>query len=350
MAAYLDGKTNKWYASFWYSTFNGDRKKKLKRGFSLKREAIKWERDFLDKQEAQPDMLFSSLVEIYLEDMSHRLKVSTMHTKKSMIENNILPFFSEYRINAIKPPNIRRWQNEKINSGLSNTYLRQLNTQLSAIFNYAVRFYGLSENPILKAGTMGKANADEMDFWTKEEYLTFREAIRNRTKSLVAFDLLYFTGMRFGEFIALTKEDIDIENHFVDINKTLSRIKKVDYITEPKTKKAIRNIPIPVKVTEELQDYFAKMYELKNKDRIFMFTNKYMMGEIKRGCELSGIKAIRIHDIRHSHASLLINMGYSIRLIADRLGHEKIETTLNTYGHLYPDEQSKLANELNKML
>lgn len=191
-----DKKTGKWLCQFYYTDWQGNRKKKFKRGFRTKSEAEAWARDFLQQQESNLEMRFDKFVEIYLEDMEARLKENTVRTKRYIIDLKILPYFGNRAINEIKAADIRKWQNELLKKGYSETYLKTINNQLSAIFNYAERYYDLQGSPCKKAGSIGKSRAEEMDFWTKEEYLQFLEGVRDKPVSYMAFQLLYWTGVR----------------------------------------------------------------------------------------------------------------------------------------------------------
>ena len=196
---------------------------------------------------------------------------------------------------------------------------------------------------------MGKKNAEEMQFWTLAEYKKFREAVRNKSRSFMAFQVLYYTGMRIGELMALTKADVDLDARTVSISKTYSRRNGEDVITPPKTPKSNRVIAIPPFLCDELRAYMTTLYGLQGGDRIFPFTKYFLEHEMVRGCRLSGVKKIRLHDLRHSHASLLIEEGFSPLLIAERLGHENVETTLNTYSHLWPHKQEQVAGRLEAL-
>lgn len=349
--AYKDEKQGTWYVQFYYTTWTGEKKKKLKRGFKKKGEALEWEREFLSKQQANPDMSFGSLVELYFEDMENRLRKSTIANKKYMIELKILPYFKNMPINTIKATHIRKWQNKlmKDEKDYSETYLKAINNQLVAIFNYAVKYYDLKENPCHKAGSMGKKNAEEMLFWTKDEYMKFIECVENKPQSKIAFETLYWTGMRIGELMALTLADIDFDNKTITISKSIQRLGKEDVVTAPKTPKSNRVIPITDFLCEDLKTYTNTLYDVKPNDRIFPFTKYFLHHEMDRGCKKANVKRIRLHDLRHSHASLLVELGFTPLLIAERLGHEKIETTLNTYSHLYPNKQNKVVDALEKL-
>lgn len=205
MPAYKDEKTGKWFAKFYYTNWQGIKKQKWKRGFATKKEALGFERDFLEKQSANPDMTFQNLYEIYMEDMAARLKQSTLLTKKAVLQTHILPSFGSKPINEIKASDVRRWQAKLMSSpnNYSQTYLKKINTELNSIINYAKRFYDLNTNPCGKAGTIGKAKAEEMDYWTYDEYIAFREGVKDKSLSYICFEVLYWTGMREGELLAL---------------------------------------------------------------------------------------------------------------------------------------------------
>ena len=347
MKAEKDKKTGKWLIQYRYTDWQGKRRKSTKRGFATKREAEEWLRNFLITQKADFDMKFEDFWKIYCADMETRLREHTMRTKKYIVELKILPYFGNKRVNDITAADIRQWQNELIKMGYSPTYLKTINNQLSAIFNYAVRYYDLKSNPCAKAGSMGKSKAEEMDFWTGEEFRKFIDSVMNKRLSYMAFMILYWTGMRLGELLALNPKDVDLEKRTISITKSYQRLGKKDVITPPKTSKSKRVITIPEFLAADIKDYMDSLYDLQEDDRLFPITKYYLEHEMQRGIKESGVKRIRVHDLRHSHASMLIELGFSPLEIANRLGHEKVETTLNTYAHLYPNKQTKLAERLD---
>lgn len=239
------------------------------------------------------------------------------------------------------------YRNEE-NKPYSSSYLKTLHNQLSAIFNYAVRFYDLRSNPASKAGNMGSEERKEMLFWTKEEYQKFSEVMMDKPPSYYAFQMLYWTGIREGELLALTSADFDFEKGTVKISKTYQRLKGQDVITSPKTKKSNRTVQMPDFLCTEMLEFFGMQYGLKKKDRIFTVTKSYLHHEMERGAKEAGVKRIRIHDLRHSHISLLIDMGFSAVAIADQVGHESIEITYR-YAHLFPSKQKEMAVKLDFM-
>ena len=347
MKAEKDKKTGKWLIQYRYTDWQGKRRKSTKRGFATKREAEEWLRNFLITQKADFDMKFEDFWKMNCADMETRLREHTMRTKKYIVELKILPYFGDKRVNDITAADIRQWQNELIKMGYSPTYLKTINNQLSAIFNYAVRYYDLKSNPCAKAGSMGKSKAEKMDFWTVEEFRKFIDSVMNKRLSYMAFMTLYWTGMRLGELLALNPKDVDLEKRTISITKSYQRLGKKDVITPPKTPKSKRVITIPEFLAADIKDYMDSLYDLQENDRLFPITKYYLEHEMQRGIKESGVKRIRVHDLRHSHASMLIELGFTPLEIANRLGHEKVETTLNTYAHLYPNKQTKLAERLD---
>lgn len=349
MKAEKDPATGKWLIQYRYKDWTGKNKKSTKRGFRTKKEAEEWARNFLLQQTQSCNMLFSDFVSIYLNDMGHRLREHTIINKEYIIRDKLLPYFGAKKLNEITVADIRAWQNTLIEQGYSQTYLKTIHNQISAIFNYAVRYYELRDNPCRKAGSMGKAKADEMLIWTKDEYQAFSDSIMDNRFSWLAFQILFWTGIRIGELLALTFADIDLEKNIITVNKSYQYLNGKDVITPPKTPKSNRKVNIPVFLAEDIQDYKNSLYDLNLTDRVIPISKSKLEKEMQRGVKLSGVKKIRIHDLRHSHASLLIEMGFSPKEIAERLGHENIETTLNTYSHLYPDKQERLANRLDEL-
>lgn len=193
---------------------------------------------------------------------------------------------------------------------------------------------------------MGREEKKEMKFWTKDEYLKFAEVMMDKPVSYYAFEVLYWCGIREGELLALTAPDFDFENETLTINKSYQRLRGQDIITSPKTPKSNRVIKMPHFLAEEIHDYFSHLYGLQPDSRVFDVTKNYLHREMERGCKEAGVKKIRIHDLRHSHVSLLIDMGFSALAIADRVGHESIDITYR-YAHLFPSKQNEMADKLD---
>ena len=303
MAAYKDEQRGTWYVSFHYYDWTGKNCRKVKRGFKTKREATEWERHFRMKEAADFDMTFEEFVQAYTRDMKLKLKHNTWLTKEHILRTKLLSYFKDKKMRDIRPKDIIQWQNEQISyrdekgKPYAPTYLKTLQSELSALFNHA-------------------------------------------------FQILYWCGLRVGELLALTPQDIDIDNKVIRITKSYQRLEGEDVITDPKIPKSKRNVSMPDFLCEELKDYIGRLYGILPSDRIFHLTKSFLHHEMTRGAEKAGVKRIRIHDLRHSHISHLIDIGFSAVAIADRVGHESIDITYR-YSHLFPSKQVAMADRLD---
>lgn len=234
-------------------------------------------------------MRFADFYKLYEEDLKTKLKLNTWRTKDVIFQKKLIPYFKDKKMNEISPADIIKWQNEMIKKRQADgkpykpTYLKTMQSELSVIFNHAVRFYNLRENPVKKAGTIGKGKANEMDFWTKEEYLKFIECVKDKPISYYAFQILYWCGIREGELLALTPADIDFENKKLHITKSYQYINGEDIITDSKTEKSRRDVVIPDFLVEELRQFIGMLYGYGRDDRIFQITKSYLHHEMSRG-------------------------------------------------------------------
>ncbi len=342
-----------WYCSFHYKDWRGDPQRKVKRGFLTRKDALEFERSFLDHGKKDPILLFSALTEEYLKDLQTRLKPTTLGHKKNVINNKLVPYFGKTRVCDIDPRKIRLWQNELIKQkgpsgdGYAETYLRSIHAEMSAIMNYAVRYYSLEKNPCLAAGTIGKGNAEEMTIWSREQ---FEEAMQyeKRRSHRIALYTLFYTGMRGGELLALTPEDIPKDQKIIRINKNYAVVDGEEMFLTPKTESSIRDVAIHQKLHDDLIEFIESM-GLDKTERIFYFRRSGLLHSVQKIARKAGLPQIRIHDLRHSHASMLIEMGVPITEISKRLGHDSPATTLRIYSHLYPGKERNVADLLDAL-
>lgn len=351
MSIHRNDKTGKWDVKFRYKDITGATRQTMKRGFPTKKAAQQYEIDFRLKQQGQLDMKFGDFVELYLAEKGSQIRSTTLETKENIIRTKILPYFENRKIQDIRPVDIKRWQSDMIkakgknNKPYSQDYLRTINNVLSSIFNYAVNIYDLRSNPVRKAGGMGKQVLKDDDFWTKEEYQKFSEYVAKHPDYYYAFEILYWTGIRKSELLALTPADFNFKDNTMRINKQRIVDHKNWKITDPKTDKGNRVIVIPQFLADEITCYISLLYKPAADDLLFNFGRSDLNKMIKRGAEAVGIKKIDVHGLRHSHVSLLINNGFSALAIGDRVGHESQDITYR-YAHLFNEAQSKMAAAL----
>ncbi len=351
MAVYKDRKRGSWYVQASFCDSGGKRVRTTKRGFASKREAQAWERDFLARHEGSLTMTFEAFWAVYERDRRPRVRESTWFSKEMITRDKILPFFGDIPMCEITSQDIIRWQNELTShrgssgAGYAPTYIRTIENQLACVLNHAVRHYGLARNPMLATGRVGGRRAGEMRYWTKDEYLRFSEAIMDKPDAWLAFEVLYWCGIREGELLALTPADLDFRRMQLKVSKTYTVLQRREIVGPPKTEKSNRSVTMPRFLADELRDYIGQM-GIAQDARVFAVDKHYLYREMRRGCALSGVKVIRVHDLRHSHVSLLIEKGFNVLAIAERLGHESIDITYR-YAHLFPDKQGEMARVLD---
>ena len=291
MSVYKDKTQGTWYTSFRYVDWTGKKRQKMKRGFKTKRDALNYENEFKASVAVEPDMQMDKFIDIYFSDKRNELKESSMRNKRHMMNKHILPYFATKKLNS---------------------------------------------------------DADKLDFWTKEEYETFISGVNKQSEDYLMFEILFWTGIREGELLALTLSDFDMSNNLLHINKTYHRINGKDVISSPKTDNSVRTIIIPNFLKEEVQEYIGQYYGLPESERLFPIVARTLQKRLKKYEEKTGVKPIRVHDLRHSHVAYLINQGVEPLIIKERLGHKNIQITLNTYGHLYPSRQKEIAEMLDE--
>lgn len=372
MPVYKDKKTGTWYYKINYTTEKGKYAQKKKGGFATKREAQDAEaKAFIELKQKPPEgkpkkvnqntYRFDDVADAYLRFIEQHAKESSYVTMKPIINLHLKPFFGEKNIHHIEAKDILDWQNYMWEKNYSIGYLQRTYNLLSMIFNYAHIYHGLIENPCSK--TRNFNNPDELprqiQYWTLEEFSTFIKHVKDDILYYTFFSFLYFMGTRKGEALALKWTDINFDTNTVKITKTLSfKVKKEKReqgikwnITAPKTKNAVREILMPKVLVEHMKAYYeyCKQFEGFNDDCfVFGMFRPLATTTIDRKfayyIELAGVKKIKIHDLRHSHASLLINNGASILVVSKRLGHKDVSETLNTYAHMFPSKEQEVLD------
>ena len=347
-------------ANLGYHPVTGKQIQKYKSGFKTKKEAkeeysklILASAEELAVDKEQPT--FKTFVEdIYLPWYKTQVKESTYKNRYSTIQKHFAYFYRK-KVNEIEPIHVQTWQ-LKLAKEFSPNYVRIVQGMLAVAFDRAI-ILGLCErNPARMVGNV-KSKKVKVDFWTLEE---FQKVISLLYKGdyyehylFISFWLLFMTGMRIGEAAALQWDDIDFETGLLSITKTLYYKSMTEYkFVEPKTQASKRTIVIDEDTIKELKEW-KEVQQKVLKDCNFVIsysgipTSKHTLPRaLEKLAGLAGIHRIKIHALRHSHASLLISMGENPLIIKDRLGHEKIQTTLGTYGHLYPNSNFEVAKKL----
>lgn len=363
-------KLSTWQVNFYYvDIVDGKKKKKHKRNFRTKKDGEKFEKEFRAKhelKEGEPpkangtkSITFAELVKEYRAVRSNVIRRHSWKNKDNIIDTKLLPYFKKMKLEDIDNAVIDDWINQLMKgpgdgTTYADTYMRTIFNQLSTLLNFAVSRGYIDKNSARGRAHFSKKSRNGINFWTLEEYKKFREAISENQKSYIAFEILYWCGIRVGELLALKPEDFDFKSPSDDeaskvrIDESYQRLDGEDVITPPKTEKSNRTITIPPAVAEKIENYIKKLYGIKPKERIFKFTKHKLGHDLAKYSEIAGVKKIRVHDLRHSHVSYLINVKHMDALaIADRMGHEAIDITY-MYAHLFPNVQNKLAKEMDE--
>ena len=348
--AYREKDTKKWTAQWFETNVMGEKKKRRKRGFETKREALEFERSKKLSNERSMDMKLSDFIEIYFSDKQNDLKDRTIKNKRYMMQQHIVPYFGNQMMSEIKASQIIQWQNEIQKKGYSDSYLRMIQNQLTSLFTHAAKIYDLPVNPCKKVKRMGNSDSRSLNFWTLDEYKQFIQTMEPGTRYYLMFEMLFWTGCRIGELLAITKADINFEKNQLSINKTYYRTGMQDIITEPKTKNSIRRVYLPDSLCDELKRYVDGLYEYPEDARIFPVIIRAVETKMHRQMEKAGMtNIIRVHDLRHSAASFYLSQGADMYAIQRLLGHASIEETIRTYSHFSIEQDRQIANIVNRL-
>ena len=352
VSVYKNEERGTWYCIFRFKNFYGKNIQKKKEGFKKKKDAADYEKKYMMKMAGSCDMTFAMLSEIYLTDMKKRQKETTWKGNQHIIKHQLLPYFGIMKINEITPIIVRNWESTKIIEQYTPKTAAQYVTMLGSMMNYAVRYLGLPINPVRAAGPCkGKKKSRKIGYWTQETFENFCAQIPDEDVAYrIIYELLFWSGCRRGEALGLRIEDIEDKKIAIRQNRVHIAGKKIA-IQTPKTATSRRVITVPKKIMEKVEKWIEKLYSPAKESLIFEnvtpnhVSRKFRLEQKRQGVE----PRIRLHDLRHSHASLLIDLGFSVQAIADRLGHINADQVIRTYGHLYDRKRDEILEALEKL-
>lgn len=344
-----------WFYSIRYKDRNGKSVQKTVQNKSwTKKDAIKAKDLFLLTVSSSTEKItMDQLYSLYQEDRVGKAKLKSQYTSDSAYNTNIKPYFGSMQVNKITSRDIVRWQHWLIQQRFRNSYIGALQQRLRAILNFGLRNEYIEKNPFrqhdIKDASQRK---EEMHFWTIEEFKRF--IVREQDPMYRAmFMVLYWTGLRRGEVIALQAKDIDFNKNTIVVNKTWDHLHQI--ATSPKTTNSYREVQMTSELREVLRDQISrleKMPKFSGDAILFGFDHHVNEQTLKdhqvEACRLSGVKVIKIHEFRHSHASLLVNMGFSSFEISKRLGHTQAMVE-NVYGHWFKESQNVMIEKLDQI-
>lgn len=339
-----------------YKDAYGNEKQKYKQNakWKTKKEA-KEAMDLFLKHESvdHSGLTVDDLYQAYIHNKEDKLKLKTLYTLDNVYKIHIQPYFGKVAISDINTKRIVKWQQELLNKGYRNRYLENIQDRLKAIFRFGVEYDFIEKNPF-KIGTLRNKSEvkQEMTFWTNDEFEKYIHCVDDPLYYAV-FMTLYFTGIREGEMAALLIKDVDFDKGTISISKTYDSVHKV--VTSPKTSSSFRTVYLTKNLIEVLKDHIESYKEFYgyDEDKILFGYDRYIPPTtLKRkhveAIKQAEVKFIRIHDFRHSHVSLLINLGVSYMEIAKRLGHS-VSMVQDVYGHLFESAQIELVRKLDRI-
>lgn len=312
-------------------------------------------------------LAFTDFFEEYIEYKKHENRETTIAKAVEITRNHIIPYLGNIVMADITPQMIMEWKKEINRTSLSITTKRNCYTQLCAILNFALKMDAIHENPTFKVGNFRDANfkmpEEKIQYYTSEDFICFITTARASIDSFfqwciwVFFCIAYFTGMRKGEIHALKWSDVDAE--LIHVRRSISqKVSGKKYVeAPPKNKSSFRKLQIPEPLNVILQQHKERQqnefpawnedFRVCGGDRCLSDTS--IANYNHRWAEAAGLKTLRIHDYRHSHATLLANEGINIQEVARRLGHSNVKMTMDRYAHLYPREEERAVLVLNRI-
>ena len=358
-----DGR--QYYYKCYYIDKYGAKRRYESKKYKGVRECERAERDFLinieKKDITNTDIMFKEVFEEWLEYKKNTIKITSFYCMKKKLYKHLYPFFEKYKLHSIKVNTLLDWKkNMATNSNLKEVSQNTIISCMKEFLDYSIDNYDFDKKVAsklqkIKIDTI-KEKKKVIDFWTYEEFKNFIEVVDDEVYYTL-FNFLYYTGVRIGEALALNWNDIDFENKTVNIARSISKDTEEQgcKIVSTKTQNSVRILDLDDKLLELLKKHYnieRKIYKFTND--MFVFGNILPLGrstihrKFTNYIKESNVKKITIHGFRHSHASLLINLGLDFKDVAERLG-DTISVVQNTYYHIFPQKKSNTVNALNKL-
>lgn len=358
MAVTKNEKTGKWDCQIWYKDWQGNKKHTTKRGFDKKKEAEAYERSFLD-QKQHKDITMEEAAQAYIAELNNlsklgEIKESTLENKTRIITNYIVAYFKTAKINDIKTNQINEWlayltTHAKLRKRLGSKTLAMYKSNLNQIFEFCQHNYNLENNPVtLASRPKPYSNDKRAKYWTVEQFWKCYSII-DEPMYKILFTLIFWSGLRIGEALALTPNDIKEDR--ICITKGMMTVKDKNKLDTPKNKTSIREVLIPNYLYTQLQNYIASIYGIKDTDLIFDGVQKSgARSKLRKWIKRADLPYISPHILRHSYASVLYSNSKDITVVASQIGHADINTTFRFYAHMMPDKDKIAIKQLENTM
>jgi integrase len=344
----------------------GKRRQKTKRGFTTKGEAQNAAAalttqlqtgEYIEPNKTRLEDFFKDFIENHYKP---KVAPSTSLRAEVVLRNHIGPELGHIQIQNLKTVQLDKFYSKKLKEGLAHSYIRMMHDLINMMLDKAVMWDLVPKN-VAKNAEPPKRKKTKFDVWTLSELETFLEGIKH-IRYYPLYLLAAHTGLRKGEVIALRWKDLDIEKGYVHVSRTFTFEDFKPKFTVPKTESSIRKIKLPQTVLKEMKKYKIQKQEehlamgIPFNEEDLMFTtrtgNPVMPSQVQKDFEKwikkLELTPIRFHDLRHSHATILIlELNVNIKAVSERLGHANIKMTLDTYSHVLPQTEESLAETLD---
>lgn len=345
----------------------GKRKQILRRGFESKQDAnnemIRLKAEILENEFLDlTHMTYGKFMEEWLQERKSRLQASTFETHSIFYKNVIEPRLGLLKLQQITPMQIQKFVYDLVNdTSYSGHTIHLIFRIVSASLKKAKILKLIKDNPSIGI-TLPKIKRKEINVWSLDQinfFISEAKKIKRLTRCYIGFLMSIYTGMRQGEILGIRWKDIDFESQTIFVRQTLTQNAEIK--AGAKNEASVRSIHIPSKLVDELRTHSKQILEEKlllgssYRDLNLVICTKGGNPMIPRNfrkefynlTEKIGLPKIRFHDLRHTHATILIQQNVNVKLISERLGHADIETTLNTYSHVLPDMQKSVSDKLD---
>lgn len=355
-------KNGTYKVQYYRTNFDGKRVLTTKRGFTKKRDAeifdCKMKKSKKDKIDVSSMLLEDFINQLYFPYMENELKYKSIVNKRNVINTHILNVknkpiasFKNMKLRDITSDAIVAWQNAKKKEGYSESYLLSIRKELSAVLNFATKEYKWEDNPSKNVKRMGKFNkrVRKDDWWTVDEFDTFIAGVDKRSKYYVIWNVLFYSGIRLGELLAMKRNDISMEHNCIYIDETYARLKKEDIFSTPKSESSDRVVYLPPDTMDILKTYLDKHPDIQGDDRVFPLTHRAVEKAFGKAIEKGNLRYITVHCLRHSHTAYLISLNsFNMSVISQRLGHKDETITSQVYAHVYNRDAMDVAQVMQK--
>ncbi|PFU90807.1 site-specific integrase [Bacillus anthracis] len=351
-------------------SITGGRRQIRRRGFRTKREAydtlLKLKAEMLTGEHTGLSKLsYAAYVDEWMKERTFHLQETTYEIQKMYLENVIKPRIGHFQLRQIEPIHMQKLVNDLvIDVGYAPATVHIIFRIVSASLRKAKILRLIRDNPTIGITLPKMRKKPEINVWTLEQvnyFIDESKKVHRLTRCYIVFVIALLTGMRQGEIMGLRWKDIDFQNQIIYVRQTLTQTAKIKF--GAKNNASVRNVHFPAKLIEELKLHKKRIVEEKKyyqrdyRDHGLVICTRDGRPMIPRNLrkefynltEKLGLPKIRFHDLRHTHATMLIQQNVNVKLISERLGHTDIQTTLNTYSHVLPNMQREVADKLDEM-